>query len=115
MAIHPVCARAAESSRARNTSRGCIKKLCRIPVWSSGPREKIVIPGFADLHSFSVAYEGLLKENLGNWFPSYLRIGNWRMTMGHLRAGQAAADRWLEQVGRPRGSCAPSTSRVSRP
>ena len=44
-----------------------------------------------------VAYEGLLKENLGNWLATYLRVGNWRMTMGHLRAGQAAADRWLEQ------------------
>jgi hypothetical protein len=72
-----------------------IKQLCRIPVWSSGPREKIVFPGFADLHAFSIAYEGLLKEDLGNWLPCYLRVGNWRMAMGHLRAGQAAAARWL--------------------
>jgi hypothetical protein len=72
-----------------------IKAICRIPVWSSGPREKIVIPGYADLHSFSVAYEGLLKEDLGNWVPSYLRLGNWRMIMGHLRAGQASAAQWL--------------------
>jgi hypothetical protein len=74
-----------------------ILDVCRVPVWSDGPREKIVIPGFPDLHSFSVAYEGLLKENLGNWFPSYLRVGNWRMVMGHLRWGQAAAAKWLEQ------------------
>ncbi len=72
-----------------------IKKICRIPVWSQGPGEKVVIPGFADLHSFSVAYEELLKENLGNWLPSYLRLGNWRMVMGHLRPGQAAAAEWL--------------------
>lgn len=81
----------------REEYRERILQICRIPVWSSGPREKIVFPGFADLHDFSHAYEGLLKENLGNWLPSYLRIGNWRMTMGHLRAGQAAADRWLEK------------------
>jgi hypothetical protein len=72
-----------------------IRQICRIPVWSGGPRERIVIPGFANLHDFSVAYEGLMKENLGAWFPSYLRVGNWRMMFGHLRPFQAAAARWL--------------------
>ncbi len=74
-----------------------VRQLCRIPVWSSGPREKIVFPGFANLHAFSIAYEGLLKEDLGNWLPCYLRVGNWRMATGHLRAGQAAAARWLSR------------------
>jgi hypothetical protein len=81
----------------RDEYRRRIKQLCRIPVWSRGPHEKIVFPGFADLHSFSIAYEGLLKENLGKWWPSYLRVGNWRMGMGHLRAGQAAAGQWLTE------------------
>jgi hypothetical protein len=72
-----------------------IRQLCRIPVWWPFAREPVVFPGFADLRSFSLAYEGLLKENLGNWLPSYLRLGNWRMCMGHLRAGQAAAGEWL--------------------
>lgn len=81
---------------SRDEYRRIVRQLSRIPVWGSGPREKIVVPGFADLHSFSIAYEGLLKENLGNWLPCYLRVGNWRMALGHLRAGQAAAARWLE-------------------
>ncbi len=81
----------------REEYRQLIVRVCRVPVWSSGSREKIVIPGYADLHSFSIAYEGLLKENLGNWFPSYLRIGNWRMVMGHLRPFQASAAHWLEK------------------
>jgi hypothetical protein len=72
-----------------------VKQLCRIPVWSRGPATKIVFPGYRDLHDFSAAYEGLLKENLGNWLPTYLRVGNWRMAMGHLRAGQSAAAEWL--------------------
>lgn len=72
-----------------------VKKVCRIPVWSSGPKERIVIPGYADLHDFSVAYEGLLKEDLGNWLPTYLRVGNWRMALGHPRMGQAFVARWL--------------------
>lgn len=89
----------------RDEYRVRVKDLCRIPVWSKGPAQKIVIPGFRDLHDFSIAYEGLLKENLGNWLPSYLRIGNWRMIMGHLRAGQASAADWLAKsidAGKPR-------------
>lgn len=89
----------------REEYRKRIKRLCRIPVWSRGPREKIVFPGYRDLHDFSLAYEGLLKETLGNWWPSYWRVGNWRMGMGHPRAGQAAAARWLAKSmdeGRPR-------------
>lgn len=74
-----------------------VKQLCRIPVWSRGPTERIVFPGYRDLHDFSVAYEGLLKESLGNWWPTYWRVGNWRMAMGHPRAGQAAAARWLNE------------------
>ncbi len=82
---------------SREEYRRLIKRVCRVAVWSGGPRERIVIPGYRDLHHFSVAYEGLMKENLGNWLPTYLRIGNWRMAMGHPRAGQAAAARWLER------------------
>lgn len=80
---------------SREEYRRRIRQLCRIPVWSSGPRQPIVFPGYADLHAFSIAYEGLLKENLGNWLPTYLRVGNWRMGMPHFRDGQAAAARWL--------------------
>jgi hypothetical protein len=90
---------------SREEYRKRLKQVCRIPVWSSGPKEKIVFPGYRDLHDFSLAYEGLLKEDLGKWWPSYIRLGNWRMAMGHLRAGQAAAARWLAESldeGRPR-------------
>lgn len=82
---------------SREQYRVRIRELCRIPVWSKGPPERIVFPGYRDLHDFSLAYEGLLKENLGNWWPSYWRVGNWRMAMGHPRAGQAAGARWLAE------------------
>ena len=85
--------------------RRLIRAVCRIPVWSRGPRERIVIPGFADLRSFSLAHPRLLQENLGAWVPTYLRPGNYRMAMGHPRAGQAMVARWLEasvRAGRPR-------------
>ncbi len=82
---------------AREEYRRRIQRLCRIPVWGRGPREKIVFPGYRDLNDFSVAYEGLLKEELGNWWPTYWRVGNWRMALGHPRFGQARGARWLAE------------------
>ena len=81
----------------REEYRRLVREVCRIPVWSSGPREKLMFPGFRDLRSFSIAYEGLLKDELGNWLPSYFRVGNWRLVMGHPRAGQAMVARWLAE------------------
>lgn len=80
---------------SRDEYRRRLLRLFRVPVWSNGPRERIAIPGYADLHTFSKAYEGLLKETLGNWFPTYVRVGNYRMMMPFLKEGQAAAARWL--------------------
>jgi len=73
-----------------------IRRLSRIPVWSART-ERIMIPGFRDLREFSRTLPAVLQENLGTWLPSYLRIGNWRMAMGHLRGGQAAAADWLQR------------------
>ena len=81
---------------SREEYRRRVRAIGRIAVWRSGPPACIVIPGFRDLRSFSVAYEGMLKESLGNWLPSYFRVGNWRLVMGHPRAGQAKVARWLE-------------------
>jgi len=73
-----------------------IRRVSRIAVWSDGPQEKIVVPGFRDLHDFSAQMPIVLQENLGAWFPTYIRPGNYRMAMGHPRSGQEAAARWLE-------------------
>ncbi len=79
----------------REAYRQLVRRICRIPVWSEGPMERLVVPGFSDLRGFSVAYEGLLKENLGNWLPTYFRVGNWRLVFPHPRAGQARLAAWL--------------------
>jgi hypothetical protein len=82
-----------------------VRRVCRIPVWSTGPRERIVVPGFRDLWEFSEDMPAVFQENIGSWVPSYFRVGNFRMAMGHLRWGQARAARWLEEslrVGRIR-------------
>ncbi len=65
-----------------------IRQVCRIPVSQKRNPQKVLIPGFANLQSFSQAYPALLEENLGNWWPTYLRIGNWRMGLPFPRSGQ---------------------------
>lgn len=82
-----------------------VRRISRIPVWSRGPSERIAVPGFRDLRHFSEIFSGVLQENLGAWFPTYVRPGNYRMAMGHPRSGQAMVSRWLESemaAGRPR-------------
>lgn len=74
-----------------------VRRIARIPVWSDGPRERIVVPGFRDLRTFSKAYTPMLQENLGGSLTSFLRVGNFRMAMGHPRLGQKWAAEWLAE------------------
>jgi hypothetical protein len=71
------------------------RQISRIPPWSSGPKNKIVIPGYPNLESFSSAHALTLQENLGLWWPSYFRIGNWRIVFPVPRSGQAHTAEWL--------------------
>lgn len=75
--------------------RGIIRKLSRIPPWSSGPTKKIEIPGYPDLYSFSSDNRLLLQNNLGQWWPPYLRIGNWRTVLPMPRSSQKNLADWL--------------------
>jgi hypothetical protein len=73
--------------------RRLLLHLFRIPVWmpERQPGSRVVIPGYHDLNEFSRAWENLMKETMGNWFPTYLRVGNWRMIGPFPRFGQANA------------------------
>jgi hypothetical protein len=53
--------------------------------------ERIVIPGFANLHEFSAAYPDLLKASCGRTTASYLQRGNWRMVFPFSRYGQQSS------------------------
>lgn len=77
----------------REEYREIIRRVSRVPVWAGdrSPARRIVVPGYADLRDFSLAYEGLMKEELGNWLPTYFRVGNWRLMMPFPREGQTAA------------------------
>ena len=80
-----------------------MREVCRVPVWmpERAEAERIVIPGYRNLNEFSRAHEYAMKETMGNWFPTYLRVGNWRMIGPFPRFGQANACaqiiRWLDR------------------
>ncbi|MGA8655151.1 MAG: hypothetical protein WB586_03310 [Chthoniobacterales bacterium] len=77
--------------------RDIIRRLSRIPPWSSGPSSKIEIPGYADLHCFSADHQLLLENNLGQWWPPYLRVGNWRSVFPVLHHSQKNLATWLRR------------------
>ncbi len=59
------------------------------------PAQRIVIPGYADLRSFSAAHEKLLKCQCGGAWQSYLQRGNWRMIFPFSHAEQARMARQI--------------------
>jgi len=67
------------------------------------PDDKIVIPGFTDLHAFSVSRENLLKEECGSAWESYFQRGHWRMIWHFSKKGQQKMARQLaDSIGRNR-------------
>jgi hypothetical protein len=76
--------------------RSRVRELVRIPAWSRGPANKIQFPGYSDLYSFSAAHSLMLQKNLGIWWPSYWRIGNWRIVFPVPRSGQEHLAHWLQ-------------------
>jgi len=56
---------------------------------ASGDKDRIVIPGYADLKSFSADHGLILKEELGGAWQSYAQRGHWRILFpfseGHQR------------------------------
>jgi len=81
------------------TDADCRKLIRRVvsvdPSHPLPDSKKIVIPGYADLHDFSVAREKLLKEECGGAWQSYLQRGHWRMIFPFSRTHQA---RTVEQL-----------------
>ena len=47
----------------------------------SAPSERVVIPGYSDLRSFSRDHEALLKEEAGGAWHSYFQRGHWRIML----------------------------------
>lgn len=60
----------------REWTKEIIRRNSRCPAEEA---DRITIPGFSDLHSFSAAYPELLREECGGAWRSYFQRGNWRM------------------------------------
>lgn len=60
------------------------------------PEKKIIIPGYADLRSFSADYESVLKEACGGAWQSYFQRGNWRMIFPFSRQHQTSTSKRIQ-------------------
>jgi hypothetical protein len=60
-----------------------IDPACPVP-----EAKRVVIPGYADLRSFSAAKESLLKSECGGAWQSYFQRGHWRIMFPFARSGQ---------------------------
>lgn len=64
------------------TYRKLIRRVATANTTKFSPEsEKIVIPGYPDLHSFSAAQAPLLKLGCGGAWQSYFQRGHWRLIM----------------------------------
>ena len=80
------------------TCRRLVRTISRIPIWLPQTGRKIVVPGYADLRSFSKAKPKMLQDELGAWWPNYFRFGNWRMAFPFPRSWQAKLSRELQKT-----------------
>ena len=68
---------------------------------ASADAERIVIPGYANLHSFSEDQSRLLKAGCGGAWQSYFQRGHWRIVFPFSRGHQAGvAQRLLDSLRR---------------
>lgn len=77
--------------------RKLIRRIARVPVSQKRNFPRIRVPGFANLREFSESHPRLLQDELGNWWPTYLRPGNWRMGMAFPRSGQEKLARIVQK------------------
>jgi len=71
--------------------------LSRNPRRPSAEADRVAIPGFADLRSFSTAQETLLKATCGGAWRSYVLRSHWRMVFPISRRHQARTASALTQ------------------
>jgi len=73
-----------------------ILEVCHTPPWSSRA-ERVVFRGFTDLRDLSEQHGDLLREHMGIWLPTYLRLGNMRIMMPSIEPGRRACAEWLKE------------------
>ena len=94
MQFHQFARFAPEQPQATDAEyRKLLRRVFRVPTWmpERPAAKRIVIPGYRNLNEFSRGREHLMKETIGNWLPTYLRLGNWRMVTPFPRIGRQNA------------------------
>ena len=61
----------------------------------SAAEQRVIIPGYSDLHAFSEAHPELLRAACGGSWRSYLQRGNWRMIFPVTDRGERKTARRL--------------------
>jgi hypothetical protein len=60
--------------------------------------ERITLGGFGNLREASAAEPDIFRDNLGGWWQSYFRFGNWRIILPNGPRNQRAAYSQLRQL-----------------
>lgn len=83
-----------------------IHRITHIPAWAppAAEKDRIVIPGYADLRRLSRARGEIVRKNIGLGWPTYFRVGNWRIFLPHGPGQQARTQAALERaLAQPEG------------
>jgi hypothetical protein len=76
-----------------------IRAVVARPLWNVARYpERVTIPGFANLREASMAEPDVFRANLGGWWQSYFRFGNWRIIQPTGPRDQRAAYSLLRQL-----------------
>ncbi len=85
--------------------RARVRTIFHTAVWAKAGSRQIVVPGFANLAAFSKAHTRMLQEEIGAAWPTYVRVGNWRMACPLVPLWQPLNARWTAEAierGEPR-------------
>ena len=76
----------------RPSWRARIRAVVARPIWNAKRYpERVTIGGFANLREASAAEPDVFRANLGGWWQSYFRFGNWRIILPTGPRDQRAA------------------------
>jgi len=77
-----------------------LRLICRQHSWEAPWPEdqRVIISGYKDLRELSEKRPGVVQESIGLGWPTYFRLGNWRMFGVHGREYQAIEHAELEDA-----------------
>ena len=91
----------ADPATYRRLIRAVVATSLRTPL---RPEEKIIIPGYADLRSFSAEHTQLLQQECGGAWRCYFQRGNWRVVFPFSRHQQQHVADLIQDELKQRGA-----------